>query len=200
MKHTIPEQPLEPAIYSEGALHPMRKSASGLVMGPTNTALYLGLGCSPLIFIAWYFTKDLDIAPGLKLAAWLFPVFATVGLFVAWALTHILASRFVFNTVLRRVEFHGLRFRGQAPIPFAHLVAVQTCYGGEKTFGESGRHHKVDVYELNLVLRQNGPIERLNLVCHGEGGPLVKQGRQIAELVGVPFVTAGPVPNVGDSP
>ena len=195
----IPEQPLEPSVYSEGPLHPLRDTPSGPGIVPTNFPLYLGLFFMPFVAIAWYFTKDLDIDAGLKLVAWLFPLFAAVGPLVGWAVLQVLASRFIFNDVRRRLEFGGPRFRGQSPIPYADIVAIQVCYGGEKTFGLSSERHKVDVYELNIVFRQAGSVERLNLLCHGAGELLADQGRRIAKLVGVPFVTAGPVPTEGES-
>lgn len=76
-----------------------------------------GLSFLPLVSIAWYFTKGLDIDPGLTLAAWLFPLMAAAGPLVGWVLLQGLASRFIFNQVHRRLEFRCLRFCGLEPIP-----------------------------------------------------------------------------------
>ena len=104
---------MKPSVCSEGPLHPLRETPSGPAIVPTNFPLYLGLFFAPFIPIAWYFTKDLDLDAGLKLAAWLLPLFAAAGSLVGWAVLHVLASRFIFNDIQRRLEFRGLRFSGQ---------------------------------------------------------------------------------------
>jgi hypothetical protein len=189
----VPSEPLEPTVYSEGPMHPLYESSSGLVMRPSDFPLYLGLGLAPLIFLGWYFTRNLDIDKGLKLVAWLFPLFASLGPLVGWVLMRVLASRFFFNAVGRRLEFRGPRFRSAGPIEFSDMVGIQVCYGGQKRFSTDVNSHSkyiAKVYELNVAYRRGDAIERINLLCHAGRDILISQAQKIAALVGVQCIVA----------
>jgi hypothetical protein len=189
----IPSKPLEPTVYSEGPMHPLYELSSGLVMKPSDFPLYLGLGLAPLIVVGWYVIRNLDIDKGLKLVAWLFPLFASLGPLIAWVLMRVLASRFFFNAAGRRLEFRGPRFRGAGPIAFSNMVGIQVCYGGQKRFSTDVNSHSkytAKVYELNVAYRRGDTIERINLLCHGGRDILISQARKIAALVGVPCIVA----------
>lgn len=97
----IAQDPLQPSVYSEGPMHPLREVPNGLLFKPSDFPLYLGLIIAPLIAIAWYATRNLNIDEGLKLAAWLFPLFASIGPLVGWAVMQVLATRFFFNSASR---------------------------------------------------------------------------------------------------
>jgi len=192
----ISEQPLKPDICSEGPMHALRETSRGLLLGPSNFPLYLGLFFLPFIPTLWYMTKDAGVDPGLKLAAWLFPAFAACASFVGWGLMRVIATTLRFDRQNRRLQFSGIRFHGAAPIPFDHIVAIQVCYGGEQVFkGDNNTGYKIPVYELNVVYKQGEVTQRINLLCHGGCKILLEQAKRIAEEIGVPRVLAGPIPS-----
>ncbi|NOZ22744.1 MAG: hypothetical protein GXP25_16825 [Planctomycetes bacterium] len=176
-------------------MHPLRETVDGLRISPSNFPLYQSFFFFLLVFVGWYFTKDLDIDNVLKLVAWLFPLFAAGGSLVGWCAMKAIMSQFDFNVRSRRLEFRGLRFRGVAPIAFEDILAIQTCAGGMKTFSSEGTgKRKVQVYELNVAFKDGGEIKRINLLCHGGGSVIASQAQRIAQYLNVPHVFAGPKP------
>lgn len=194
----IPTEPLKPSVCSEGTFHPLRETSFGLVFEPSRFPLWFGIAMSPLVPVAWNLASGLGIDPGLKLAIWLFPLFAATGSLVGWMLMRLVFARIRVDVRNRRIDFGGLRFRGEESVSLDQLVAVQVCYGGVITFktgqGSSSLPQEVPVWELNLAVTENEDLRRVNLFCHGQGKILLEQGRTIARRLDLPLVTAGRVP------
>jgi len=182
----IPASPVDSGLSFSHATHRLVETTDGVALLPTRRGpLYFAIVAYLLVIPAWFFTKDLDIDEGLKLAAWLFPVFAGTGPLILYVAMSKLGSKFVFDTLKREVRLTGLRFRGGVTVPLSEVVAIQTCCGGTTTTRESGSWCK---YELNLVRRADSGIERVCILCHGKRDVIQEQARRIAERIGVKLV------------
>ncbi len=182
----IPETPLNPGYSFSHATHRLAQTMEGVALLPTRRGpLYFAVVAYVVAVAAWLLTRDLEIDKGLKLAAWLFPVFAGTGPLVLYAVMSKLGSRMVFDTMKREVRLRGIRFRGGVTVPLSEVAAIQTCHGGLETTRESGSWQK---YELNLVRRQGDRMDRICLLCHGKGDLIREQGRRIADRIGVKFL------------
>ncbi len=175
----IPKDPAGTAFFSSFKTHSFVERDNGVGLVPSNGPLYFALFFYALAPLAWHLTKGLEIDKGLKLAAWLFPLFAATGPLILWGFMIKFFGRFFFDLYRSELILTGFRFTGRKPIPFGDIWGVQTCYGGRKTT-RNGRYEK---YELNLVLRGGGKISRIHLVGDPDRETIERQAERITARV-----------------
>jgi len=175
-KPYIPREPVDIGISTSHVTHKLLERMGGLELVPgTNGPLYFGAFFLLLAPAAWYLTRELDIDSGLKLGAWLFPVFAGTGPLIMFFVMRMVGSRVVFDNLRDEVRTSGIRL-GRRAIPMKALLAVQVCYAG-RTHGDGSW----DKYELNLVYDDAGAALRLCIACHAGHGVIERQARTIAD-------------------
>lgn len=184
----IPREPVDIGFSTSHATHRLVERMDGLELVPgTRGPLYFGIFFLLLAPVAWYLTRDLDIPSGLKVGAWLFPIFAGTGPLIMFFVMRLIGARVVFDTMREEVRTSGIRL-GRRTIPMKSLRAVQTCYAG-RTHGD-GSWEK---YELNLVFDDDGAggaggPERLCVVCHSGRSVIERQARDIADKLRIDLI------------
>ena len=182
----IPETPVNAGLSVSYATHQLVETSYGaeLVSGGKGP-LYFGVLFLLSAPAVWYFTKNLNIDKGLKLAAWLFPLFAGAAPFAMYFVKKALAMSAQFDVIARDVRLSGVRFWGGLTIPLNEVMAVQTCYGGRTSSRQGGSWVK---YELNLVRKEGDFVERICLLCHADGDLIQDQAQRIARIIQVEYV------------
>ncbi len=177
----IPMEPTGSALFLNFKSHSFVEKDNGVGLTPSNGPLYFALFFYALAPLAWHLTRGLDIDKGLRLAAWLFPLFTATGPLILWVVMTKFFARFFFDLYRNELILTGFRFKGMKPIPFGDILGVQTCYGGLKKT-KDGSYEK---YELNVVLKKGGKISRIHLVGYPDRETVERQTERIAARIPV---------------
>jgi hypothetical protein len=101
----IPTTPVNPGFSSSHETHRLIETPRGLALEPTRRGpLHFALVAYAAAVPAWLLTKDLHIELGIKVAAWLFPVFAGTGPLIMYFVMAGLGARISFDTTAREVR------------------------------------------------------------------------------------------------
>ena len=180
----ISRRPVGSSSSTSFATHRLIERVEGLELrSGSNGPLYFGVFFLLLAPAAWYLTRDLEIDPGLKLAAWLFPLFAGTPTVIMYAVMRTLGSRVVFDTMAEEVRISGL-LTESLRFQMKDLIAVQTCYDGEARTRDSSWQK----FELNLVYDSGGAAVRRCILCHAARGVIESQARTIADRLRVDLI------------
>jgi hypothetical protein len=178
----IPLEPAGTALFLDFPTHSFVERENGVGLVPNKGPLYFALFFYALVPVAWYLTKGLNIEPGIKLVAWLFPAFTATGPFILWIIMTKFCASFFFNIYRNELILKGFRFKGERSIPFDRILGIQTCFGGSMRTSTGAYYEK---YELNAVLTQDGKTTRIHLVGHADRKTIERQAMKITERVPV---------------
>lgn len=181
---SIPLDPAGTAFFFDFPTHSFVERENGVGLVPSKKPLYFALFFYSLVPVVRYLTKGLDITPGLKLAAWLFPALTATGPFILWIIMIKFFARFFFDIYQRALILKGFRFKGERRIPFNRISGIQTCYGGYMRTTTNALYEK---YELNVVIKQGEKIDRIHLVGHASRKKIEQQAMKITEKIPVRY-------------